>query len=266
MVIKNGDLFLSTKLLHPINQEASFLLRALLTDDRYSLHQSQPMTIFRHQIIKEIQPSIKNSKRSRDLSDNLSINAKLFITNDDLPFDFFRITVLPWVFADVNDCNVIRRAKQRFTNNSCNFKSSDGDIRDDLNLMNANVKIKISKQLRLILEHKYLSFFSFYVYTTCCLYRFVAIEILKERTPCFQRKCLNIEKTRRSWTAWKMADHKSAIADKSEKERWGESHASWYKSNKSFLSRTRSSLKKEETPMKHLLYNEGNLEGVKTEV
>lgn len=221
MVIKNGDLFLSTKLLHPINQEASFLLRALLTDDRYSLHQSQPMTIFRHQIIKEIQPSIKNSKRSRDLSDNLSINAKLFITNDDLPFDFFRITVLPWVFADVNDCNVIRRAKQRFTNNSCNFKSSDGDIRDDLNLMNANVKIKISKQLQLILEHKYLSFFSFYVYTTCCLYRFVAIEILKEPTPCFQRKCLNIEKTRRSWTVWKMADHKSAIADKSEKERWG---------------------------------------------
>lgn len=71
----------------------------------------------------------------------------------------------------MNDCNVIRRAKQRFTNNSCNFKSSDGDIRDDLNLMNANVKIKISKQLRLILEHKYLSFFSFYVYTTCCLYR-----------------------------------------------------------------------------------------------
>lgn len=70
--------------------------------------------------------------------------------------------------------------------------------RDDLNLMNANVKIKISKQLRLILEHKYLSFFSFYVYTTCCLYRFVAIEILKEPTPCFQRKCLNIEKTRRS--------------------------------------------------------------------
>lgn len=131
MVIKNGDLFLSTKLLHPINQEASFLLRALLTDDRYSLHQSQPMTIFRHQIIKEIQPSIKNSKRSRDLSDNLSINAKLFITNDDLPFDFSTITVFPWVFVDVNDCNVIRRAKQRFTNNSCNFKSSDGDIRDD---------------------------------------------------------------------------------------------------------------------------------------
>lgn len=63
-----------------------------------------------------------------------------------------------------------------------------------------------------------------------------------------------------------MADHKSAIADKSEKERWGKNHASWYKSNKSFLSRTRSSLKKEETSMKHLLYNEGNLEGVKTEV
>lgn len=165
MVIKNGDLFLSTKLLHPINQEASFLLRALLTDDRYSLHQSQPMTIFRHQIIKEIQPSIKNSKRSRDLSDNLSINAKLFITNDDLPFDFSTITVFPWVFVDVNDCNAMRRAKQRFTNNSCNFKSSDGDIRDDLNVMNANVKIKIASNYSWSREHKYLSFSHFtYIY------------------------------------------------------------------------------------------------------
>lgn len=177
------------------------------------------MTIFRHQIIKEIQPSIKNSKRSRDLSDNLSINAKLFITNDDPPFDSSPITGLPWVCLDVNDCNVLRRAKQRFTNNSCNFKSNDGDIRDDLNLMHANVKIKMARNCAWSREHKYFSFFSFYVYTTCCLYRFVAIEILKGPTPCFQRKCLNIEKTRCSWTAWKIADHKSAIADKSERDR-----------------------------------------------
>lgn len=115
--------------------------------------------------------------------------------------------------------NVLRRAKQRFTNNSCNFKSNDGDIRDNLNLMHANVKIKMASNCGWSREHKYLSFFSFYVYTTCCLYRFVAIEILKGPTPCFQRKCLNIEKTRCSWTAWKIADHKSAIADKSERDR-----------------------------------------------
>lgn len=139
--------------------------------------------------------------------------------------------------------NVLRRAKQRFTNNSCNFKSNDGDIRDDLNLMHANVKIKMASNCGWSREHKYLSFFSFYVYTTCCLYRFVAIEILKESTPCFQRKCLNIEKTRCSWTAWKIADHKSAIADKSERDRKKKTHASWYKS-KSFLSRTRSTLEK----------------------
>lgn len=62
-----------------------------------------------------------------------------------------------------------------------------------------------------------------------------------------------------------MADHKSAIADKSEKERWGKTMDRDIK-QQVVLVKNSIFIGKEETSMKHLLYNEGNLEGVKTEV